>query len=330
MAIVGAAAFMSASGSIVLFVIAMLVEVTADTSFTIPIAIGAIVGRAVNGLLRGHGLYHTLMRLSNLPFLGRWHGPQNSQPCLAALPKDRRVTIGPSQAELESNKLRLGNTLNTLMEQLRPCVIAADQEVNSAASQLFSELRDCELRLRMVLNRAGAATMGALDSESTEVAQARKALRKLHEEEFPSEIIKILTEKGHYHHAFPVVNRLDTLVGLVRREDLQDLLKAYEEQELTDSESSEGSQPYVEDYLRSSASVPVLSHDGKLVLTQLMDVQPYEVHYKFPIYRVHRLFQQIMLRHLVVVDSDRRPVGVITRTSLLDITTEGLARAFGS
>lgn len=68
-ALVGAAAFMSGSGSIVLFVIAVLVEITGDTSSIVPIAIAAITGRFVARIFIGHGLYHDLMQVPNLPFL---------------------------------------------------------------------------------------------------------------------------------------------------------------------------------------------------------------------------------------------------------------------
>ena len=46
-AVVGAAAFMSGSGSIVLFVIALLVEITGDISSILPIAVAAVTGRFV-------------------------------------------------------------------------------------------------------------------------------------------------------------------------------------------------------------------------------------------------------------------------------------------
>ena len=70
-AIVGAAAFMSASGSIVLFVIAMIVEITGDIASVLPIAFGAITGRFVVRSFIGHGLYHDLMQITKLPFLTR-------------------------------------------------------------------------------------------------------------------------------------------------------------------------------------------------------------------------------------------------------------------
>jgi len=95
-AVVGAAAFMSGSGSIVLFVISMLVEITGDVRFVIPIAIGAVVGRTVVHLARGHGLYHDLIHLASLPFLShRSHNKENvAAPVLEVL--DRAA--GPQEA----------------------------------------------------------------------------------------------------------------------------------------------------------------------------------------------------------------------------------------
>ncbi|CAJ1355814.1 unnamed protein product [Effrenium voratum] len=70
-AVVGAAAFMSGSGSIVLFVIAMLVEITGDIQQVLPIAFGALTGRCVVRGFIGHGLYHDLLQVTNLSVMGR-------------------------------------------------------------------------------------------------------------------------------------------------------------------------------------------------------------------------------------------------------------------
>eukprot|EP00931_Biecheleriopsis_adriatica_P054505 TRINITY_DN32086_c0_g1_i1.p1 TRINITY_DN32086_c0_g1~~TRINITY_DN32086_c0_g1_i1.p1 ORF type:complete len:1071 (-),score=184.00 TRINITY_DN32086_c0_g1_i1:122-3334(-) len=326
-AVVGAAAFMSASGSIVLFVIVMLVEVTSDTSFIIPVAIGAIVGRFINNLLCGHGLYHTLMDLSKMPFLGRWHGQRNHEPCLAALPKDRHSSARPEREELESSKLRVQSTLNDLMEKLRP--IATGSAAPSEAQVLHTELRESELRLRLALDRACALKADHVaDSEIRDIAQARRALRKLPEEADPDVVRSIL--KTTRHHAFPVVNSFDHLVGLVRREDLEMLLKrCQDEGHLSSASDMTSSSDDDEDAMHDGRTSAALNDDGNLVLSEIMDMHPQVVHYKVPILRVHRTFQQMMLRHVVVTDFDRRPLGVITRQSLLDISEDGLAEAFG-
>ncbi|CAE7354103.1 clcD [Symbiodinium natans] len=87
-AIVGAAAFMSASGSIVLFVIAMMVEITGDIASVLPIAFGALTGRFVVRSFIGHGLYHDLMQITKLPFLSRecpLHAEDRKAPVAALL-----------------------------------------------------------------------------------------------------------------------------------------------------------------------------------------------------------------------------------------------------
>lgn len=73
LAMVGSAAFLGGSGSIVLFVIVMMIEITADPEFILAITLGVIVARGFTGWLSKHslgeGLYHSLIDVQSLPFL---------------------------------------------------------------------------------------------------------------------------------------------------------------------------------------------------------------------------------------------------------------------
>ncbi|CAE8645174.1 unnamed protein product, partial [Polarella glacialis] len=75
LALAGCAAFLSGSGSLVMFVLVLLIEVTLDP-FLIPvILISVLAARTTTSLLGTHGLYHELMHVQSLPFLpesGHW------------------------------------------------------------------------------------------------------------------------------------------------------------------------------------------------------------------------------------------------------------------
>ncbi|CAE7835850.1 clcD [Symbiodinium sp. CCMP2592] len=69
LAFAGCAAFLSGSGSLVMFVLVLLLEVSLEP-FMIPvILISVLAARSTTSLLKSHGLYHELMNVQSLPFL---------------------------------------------------------------------------------------------------------------------------------------------------------------------------------------------------------------------------------------------------------------------
>ena len=69
LAFAGCAAFLSGSGSLVMFVLVLLLEVTLEP-FLIPVILISILSaRSVTSLMKAHGLYHELMNVQSLPFL---------------------------------------------------------------------------------------------------------------------------------------------------------------------------------------------------------------------------------------------------------------------
>uniref|UniRef100_A0A061R9Q3 H(+) cl(-) exchange transporter 7 n=1 Tax=Tetraselmis sp. GSL018 TaxID=582737 RepID=A0A061R9Q3_9CHLO len=67
-AIVGAAAFMAATGRLSLFFTVIMLEATGYISFVLPISIGAIVA-TLTGNFFNEGLYHILMEVAKMPYL---------------------------------------------------------------------------------------------------------------------------------------------------------------------------------------------------------------------------------------------------------------------
>jgi len=66
-----------------------------------------------------------------------------------------------------------------------------------------------------------------------------------------------------------------------------------------------------------------------LDLRPYMDSSPVTVHLHAPLERAHRLFLQMGLRHLIVVDDGHNVVGIITRKELTKSNIEALAAPFG-
>lgn len=62
--------------------------------------------------------------------------------------------------------------------------------------------------------------------------------------------------------------------------------------------------------------------DAKIDLRPFMDPSPYVVNEIMPLRRIYRLFNEIGVRHLVVVDCREQVVGIITRKDILPETIE--------
>ena len=89
---VGSAAFLGGSGSIVLFVIVMMIEITADPEFILAITLGVIVARGCTSLFSKHslgeGLYHSLIDVQSLPFLPEHEYSEYLKNCTRVRPNE--------------------------------------------------------------------------------------------------------------------------------------------------------------------------------------------------------------------------------------------------
>lgn len=167
-------------------------------------------------------------------------------------------------------------------------------------------------------------------------------------------------------NGFPVVEETGELCGLVVRREVDLLSTAHADAAVNaavggHSESHPSSRPGLSVVVNSSVlglsgapvrtstpdvssatptpllqgSQPMGSHpeaaapsDAVVDLGQIMDSAPFIVQESMPVHRAHKLFRQLGLRHLVVVDHSHRPLGVLTRKSLMPWRTPWRAGSF--
>mmetsp|Transcript_46393 Transcript_46393/g.123248 ORF Transcript_46393/g.123248 Transcript_46393/m.123248 type:complete len:962 (-) Transcript_46393:183-3068(-) len=250
MAVTGAAAFLSGSGALVLFVIVLLIEITLDP-FLIPlIIVSVIIARATASLLGSkHGLYHELIDVQSLPFLdeiGHW--------------RQQHWTVG----DILDEDVRRARTLWT----------GVDDAVPDARSLVISIRIDADAR----------AVRGTLQ-------------KVMPGDEYP------------LAHGFPVVSLEGHLEGLATRASLEGLM------------SQTASEVPVEHSLAHGATLSSATESlvpgAPIGVDTVMDVAPYVVQTNTPVLQAHMTFRQNGIRHMIVVDGMHRPVGVLTRKSLM-------------
>ena len=276
LAFAGCAAFLSGSGSLVMFVLVLLLEVTLDP-FLIPvILISVLSARTVTSLMKAHGLYHELMNVQSLPFLSETpHWRQSHYVVQDLLHQDART-----------------------------------QRMNQPFSPDLEGQFDREFPEVISLSRR------ATEAEIVEALEKR----------LPGDERTLV-------HGFPVVEPPSPndpggqLCGLVTREALLGLL-------VTTNSHGSGrvdvvpNSPAVSRAARSERSLsrePFSQHFAVPAgLEDVMDSAPFVVQGSTPVVQAHMLFARCGLRHVVVVDSGHRPIGVLTRKSLMPWRTPWL------
>eukprot|EP00998_Keelungia_sp_KM082_P001739 NODE_1208_length_1425_cov_65.866718_g1197_i0.p1 GENE.NODE_1208_length_1425_cov_65.866718_g1197_i0~~NODE_1208_length_1425_cov_65.866718_g1197_i0.p1 ORF type:complete len:434 (+),score=90.76 NODE_1208_length_1425_cov_65.866718_g1197_i0:61-1362(+) len=133
------------------------------------------------------------------------------------------------------------------------------------------------------------------------------------------EILELL--KSCRHGGFPVVSKNGTVSGLVLRQQLSMLLLAQphdigsyaEYKMLRDSHWASGAD-------RSAPEVNVDFSDVMdhvMDLSPIMDTSPYIVTSRFSLRLTYNVFRGLGLRHLIVVNSNGKLIGILTRKDLL-------------
>ncbi|CAJ1410992.1 unnamed protein product [Effrenium voratum] len=259
LAFAGCAAFLSGSGSLVMFVLVLLLEV-AQEPFLIPVVlISILAARAVASLLGVHGLYHELMNVQSLPFLSETpHWRQGHYVVADLLREDARM-----QRELPPATF-VGENMATFRRE--------DGTANAEFPQLI------------LLSRH------ANDAEVTDALERR----------LPGDETQV--------HGFPVVDQNGQLSGLATRDALVGLLKLR-------ASRPAGSRSF------SQALAPSIPGEN---VEDVMDSAPFVVQASTPVNHAHMLFARCGLRHVVVVDTSHRPIGVLTRKSLMPWRTPWL------
>ena len=261
LAFAGCAAFLSGSGSLVMFVLVLLLEVTLEP-FLIPVILISILStRSVTSLMKAHGLYHELINVQSLPFL-------------AETPHWRQS--------------------HYVVEDLLRQDAKTQREMFRQNSDLEASQFDREFPELITLSRR------ATEADIVEALERR----------LPGE------DRTVSVHGFPVVEPPSTegaggqLCGLVTREALLGLLVRSRSRSVDVTTSASVAAIRSE---RSFSREPfALPAPG---LEDVMDSAPFVVQGSTPVVHAHMLFARCGLRHVVVVDSSHRPIGVLTRKS---------------
>jgi len=157
----------------------------------------------------------------------------------------------------------------------------------------------------------------------------------LRETERVGDVVAIL--KRTKHNGFPIVDtgrqqKGTFFAGLILRRQLLVLLgeRVWADQAATDGFQLAGT---ARDRFADSAvasmgaelswlQIPDAEQDALIDLRPFMDPSPYVVTELMPLRRVYRLFNEIGVRHLTVIDGRERVVGLITRKDILPETIE--------
>ena len=273
LAFAGCAAFLSGSGSLVMFVLVLLLEVTMEP-FLIPVILISILSaRTVTSVMKAHGLYHELMNVQSLPFLSETpHWRQSHYVVEDLLRQDAKT-----QRDMWRREHPFGPDPEGQFEREFPEVISLTRRA----------------------------------TEADIVAALEKRLPGAEQVEI---------------HGFPVVEPPSAvepggqLCGLVTREALLGLLV----NRADDSNTPQGVVLRASRSERSLVREPFSQHFSATGLEDVMDSAPFVVQGSTPVVQAHMLFARCGLRHVVVVDSGHRPIGVLTRKSLMPWRTPWL------
>jgi len=282
LALAGCAAFLSGSGALSLFVIVLLVEITLEP-FLIPVVIIAVLAaRGTASLLHSKGLYHDLMEVQSLPFLSEHHHWRQAHYVVTdVLTQD--VAVWQRQQSPWDGSEQMDDW--TLTELSAPTLPAA---------------------------AVGSPRPPAARSDGDELARARELLVTV-DAEATREDVRSLLEGNPMVNGFPVVGEEDHLLGLATRASLERLLRDGRGGGAQGARASGAGEPLAAAQAAEAGQAP-----GQVAGVEwVMDCAPFVVPASTHLKHAHMLFYQCGLRHVVVVDSRYRPVGLLTRKSLM-------------
>jgi CBS domain-containing protein len=164
----------------------------------------------------------------------------------------------------------------------------------------------------------------------------------LREKERVGHLLAVLKRTGH--NGFPIVDpgrsgKSTFFAGLILRRQLLVLLheRVWELQAQGKWLGKRSRDLFIDSHFALSSEVLVSisrslspeDRDASLDLRPFMDPSPYVVNELMPLRRVYRLFNEIGVRHLVVVDCREQVVGIMTRKDIQPETIEKRALAVG-
>lgn len=283
-----------------MFVIVLLVELTLEPFLIAVILLAVMSARATASLLGSKGLYHELLNVQSLPFLhehGHW---RQGHYVVADLIRedDRRATFLQDPAGTSRESMMLGH---------RP-----SEEEGLPRSQ----------------PRMEGVGLGSFPGETSHLVTIPLRASRAEVEAALSRVLP--GDERPMTNGFPVVDKGGQLCGLVTKSALEGLLRPVQrtappqqvQRMLTPPPPRLGSreigsrESFSVSPLRFASFGPV-GREESLCIEQVMDTAPFVVQATTPVLQAHMLFSRCGLRHVVVVDFMHRPVGILTRKSLM-------------
>jgi len=311
LAIAGCAAFLSGSGALALFVIALLVETTLDATLVPVIICAVIAARGTASLLGSKGLYHSLINVQSLPFLDEEHYWRAGN-----------FTVGDLLDQDERNAAQIDsrNVVSTLLE---------DASVRFGGLGVETRPADAPTDCSRSDTRPESSTPPRYVDSNWLPTALGSTLISVHRLSSPEELRESLTaclpgDDRPIVNGFPVVEAGGQLCGLITRAAIESLLKDVTASALqmrsdrTGGSSAGGrAAPLMLPLEAVQPRVVVMPTPLEIDLSRVMDTAPFVVQPCTPVRHAHMLFSRCGLRHLIVVDTGHRPLGVITRKSLM-------------
>lgn len=287
--------------SISLTVIA--VELSGEVHLTIPIMVTIMTAKLVGDVL-GTALYHGILDVKNVPFLGDAVDQDlaaSSDSLDIVFVKD--VMSSPALCVQEVSSIR---SIKNLMREnnhngfpvVRP--LSEDREARGRTGKLVGFItRD---HLMSILQHLATLPTSTLIGGAKGDGKDRKAMRASYTPNIAYKDMCSVREDG-------VVPRTGGERGLNGNQNI-DLL--------ADDAAGRGSGSAGVGSLWDAQGGDVRSRDDVLIdLRAHIDTSPFSVVDSFSVARAFMIFHSIGLRHLVVTDVDNRPVGIVTRKDFL-------------
>eukprot|EP00927_Polykrikos_kofoidii_P083106 TRINITY_DN8430_c0_g1_i1.p1 TRINITY_DN8430_c0_g1~~TRINITY_DN8430_c0_g1_i1.p1 ORF type:complete len:969 (+),score=147.36 TRINITY_DN8430_c0_g1_i1:44-2950(+) len=317
LAILGAAAFLAGSGSLTLFVVVLIIELTLDPALIPFFIIAVSTARFAAKLLGAKGLYHTLLEVQCLPFLDdHAHWRQQHWVVADILAEDRRRELyfashgGNWQ---EETNVRLGRT-GMVNSHIDAAMSTSESGRSSTGDSVAVEVSsDGGVE-------GNAATLIFVQRLAT-IAEVRGALDRC----LPGDTMPVA-------NGFPVVEESGVYCGLVTRRALERLLDhsaqptsvalmSMNHNSLLGSEGASLAPPAAASTSMSAGgfnnSSVVAPNMIVVDVGAVMDRGAIVVGAMTPVRRAHMLFRQLGLRHVVVTNQSNQPIGILTRKSLM-------------
>jgi len=358
LAMVGAAAFLSGSGALVLFVVVLILELTWDP-YIIPVVVLAMVtARITAGLFGSHGLYHELIEVQCFPLLPEHeHWKHRSWQVRDILEADeaRARNFETGATGWRSVTEEALTVAGTSFSSARGWQSQVHDTPASGLPEPSTELTPAQTAPSP--SAAGPSAANAASVASTQPVAEELSVPSWHTgtlvylkrfstiSDIETTLDKLLPgDDKPMINGFPVVeDEGGQLCGLVTRSALKGFhryqlglagIEVCDRQgSITGAEYDALGRSLIQNPVDSASMVSfgrgrpapetAQSASEKFDLGDIMDMAPWVLEENAPVHQAHVLFRAVGIRHVVVVDKAYRPVGILTRKSLMPARLPG-------